>query len=142
MRESYEYNCDFYRLTTLSLHTLLGLALSVTFEQVCQGLDNVVANANSGVLSPCSRDDNCTMVQCQVTGTTAFFIHQSALTFLPCQNPPSVRLQLWSPAMMVLVDQVFNETRTVAVNTAGGALPVTVTISRATDSEIGIMVST
>ena len=82
------------------------------------------------------------MVQCQVTGTTAALIHQSALTFLPCEDPPSVRLQLWDPAMVVLIDQVFDETRTVTVNTGGGLLPLTVNVSRPTDSEIRIMVST
>ena len=83
------------------------------------------------------------MVQCQVSDdTTAMFIHQSALTFLPCEDPPSVRLELWNPSMMVLIDQVFNETQTVTVDTMGaGLLPVTVTVSWPTDSEVRIMVS-
>ena len=136
--ENHEYD---YHLTTCIL--ILVLALSVTFEQVCQGLDDVITNANPAVLSPCIRDNNCTMVQCQVSDViTATFIRQSALTFLPCQDPPSVRLELWNPSMMVLIDQVFNETRTVTVDTMGGGpLPLTVTVSWPTDSEIRIMVS-
>ncbi len=82
------------------------------------------------------------MVQCQVTGVTANLIHQSALIFLPCENPPSVRLQLWNPAMEVLIDRVFNETQAVTVDTIGGSLPLTVFLTQPTDSEIRIMVST
>jgi hypothetical protein len=82
------------------------------------------------------------MVQCQVTGVTAVSIRQSALTFLPCEDPPSVRLQLWNPAMDVLIDRVFNETQAVTVNTAGGPLPLTVSLTQTTDTEIRIMVST
>lgn len=82
------------------------------------------------------------MVTCGVVGITSNFIHQSALTFLPCHNPPSVRLQLWNPAMEVLIDQVFNQTRTVTVNTGGGPLPLTFFLNQTTDTEIGIMVST
>jgi hypothetical protein len=82
------------------------------------------------------------MVQCQVTGVTAVSIRQSALTFLPCEDPPSVRLQLWNPAMEVLIDRIFNETQEVTVNTRGGSLLLTVFLTQTTDSEITIMVST
>ena len=142
--ENREYDCNFMVFGIyIFLHTPLALALSVTFEQVCQGLDDVIENANSAVLSPCMRDNNCTMVQCQVTDpTVSGFIHQSALTFLPCQGPPSVRLQLWNPSMEVLIDQVFNETQAVTVNTGGGLLLLTVFVNQTTDSEIRIMVST
>ena len=143
-RDDYRIRESWIWLSSFHIHICIhpALALSVTFEQVCQGLDEVIANADSNTLSPCMRDSNCTMVQCQVTGITAMFIHQSALTFLPCEDPPSVRLQLWNPTMAVLIDQVFNETRTVTVNTGGGSLPLTVFISQPTDSEISIMVST
>ena len=83
------------------------------------------------------------MVQCQVTDpTVSRFIHQSALTFLTCQEPPSVQLQLWNPTMEVLIDQVFNKTQAVTVNTLGGPLFLTVFVNQTTDSEIGIMVRT
>ena len=116
-------------------------ALSVTSEQVCQGLNNVISNTNSGTLTNCVRDSNCTVVQCQVIGITANFIQRATLTLLPCQDPPSVRLQLLDPAMQVFVDQVINETQTIVVNTAGGSLPLMVFINRTTDTEIGIKVS-
>ena len=44
--------------------------------------------------------------------------------------------------MEVLIDQVFNQTRTVTVNTGGGPLPLTFFLNQTTDTEIGIMVST
>lgn len=138
-QRNHEYRYDL-ATTYIFLHTLP--ALSVTFEQVCQGLDRVIGNANNAVLSPCRRDTNCTVVQCQVADpTVSNLIQRSALTFLPCQKPPSVQLQLWNPAMEVLIDRVFNETQDARVDTGAGVLLLNVFVNQTTDSEIGIMVS-
>ena len=113
--------------------------MTLASELVCQGLDDVISNANPSSLSNCVRDDNCTMVMCQTVGSAQLAIQSSSLTLLPCQDPSGVRLQLQAPSVSILVDQALSQSDLISVNTELGVLPVRVFLNH-TANEIGILV--
>jgi hypothetical protein len=103
----------------------------------CTGLDQLIQNSNSALLSNCAKDSACTRVSCSVAGTLGSYLGSAIFTLSsPCGAPPGVRFQL-----LPLVDQIITSPTTISRSLSGLATATISVFVNSTTSTVGISVN-
>ena len=117
--------CDVYTITKYTVYPFAVYAQINT--QTCQGLDNMVRNANLLYLGVCSRNAECTQVTCSNSTIPGLEALTSTVTILPC-NLPAPAINIVSLAGGQVLGNYTSSTREynrpLTLVTAGG--PVTI----------------